>query len=251
MRRELLAVVLALGLCPLAAYADFVPVGSGDLIGSRTTPPASGVVAADGWTDGNGGFTISWEITSSTVSASGYWEYEYTIDVDDGPDLSHWLLEVSPIITEGNLGQYFPTGFYSDDPYFQVEGPVTWGADPLSPNNTSPGGNNGNPNLPADIYGLSFGTEQDLLVGFWSTQQPVWGDFYAKDGKHEGIVATAWNSGFGSDPDDSTTDFTGWIPVPDTTGGGGPPPVPEPASLILLMLGTSAVLGRRWLRRDS
>jgi len=241
MLKKLFLAVVAAMLFPLVAHADFV------LVGSRSTPISSGVVADDGWTDASGGFTISWVITGS----SGSWEYSYTIDTADGPDLSHWLLEVSPMITAENVGGYIfnfntdPSDPSDPDPPF--EGPEWWGPSYDQGNN--------NPNMPADLWGINI----DIDIGFEgsshtftfeSTQQPVWGSFYANDGQPQGDVwATAWNTGIGTDPESSATDFTNWIPVPDTTAGGGPPIIPEPTSLLLLALGASSVLGFGRFRR--
>jgi hypothetical protein len=104
--------------------------------------------------------------------------------------------------------------------------------------------------MPDDLYGIKF-TPTDKTAAssytftFQSTQNPVWGDFYAKDGSGGGppplVWATAWNSSFGSDPTSLTTDFTPWIPVPDTESTR----IPEPSSLLLLVLGSSAVLGSK------
>ena len=108
------------------------------------------------------------------------------------PAGSHWIFEVSPIITDANVGQYI----YDEN--FTLVGPQTWTADPNTPNSTTPGANNGNPNLPANLYGVKADTGTDPntqppgVAGgtytFSSTQAPVWGDFYMKDGKQ--IVIT-------------------------------------------------------------
>lgn len=235
----LLALAWGLVLIPLRAQAAPILVQPGDFTGSRSTPPASGIYAADGWTDNQGGFRIAWEISFD----GNVWKYKYTFTDKDGgainPDMSHVIFEVSDSITPDNVNQLiFNTNF-------TLEGPRTWAADPLSPNNTSPGGNNGNPNLPADIYGIKADTGSDEVGGmymFESLRRPIWGDFYTKDGKHGGIVAVAWNTGIGTDPDANTTDFTPWIPVPDTLIEK----VPLPASLLLLLAGVAALfLARR------
>jgi len=258
MRRALLTATLALGIVAfqsLSAYADFVPVPqldpshpNDDWTGLRSTPQGSGVIAADGWTDARGGFRISWTI----VPEAGNLRYTYTISNADGsipttPGLSHWVLEVSPIMTEQNLSQFI---FSSTVPI--KDGPQLWSADP-TPDPTDPGHNNGNPNLPADLYGIEFDLcrNSPYTFSFLSTQIPVWGDFYAKDGApgNEGhIVATAWDSGIGTDPTLLTTDFSLWIPVPDTFSGGGGQ-IPEPSSLLLLTLGGCGVLASRLRRK--
>jgi hypothetical protein len=239
-----------LALQPLAAYADMVPVTGSDLVGSRSSPGGltpDGLVVADGWTEADGGFKISWTIVAPQDSASGYWEYSYTIsdangDIPLDKGLSHLTLEVSTIITSDNVDSYI---FHTNQPF---EGPDTW----------SPG--NGNTqDQPADLYGIKVppsGTDTpipdaDYTFSFWSTQNPVWGDFFAADGSQRQpdgshIFATAWNANFGTDPTSSTTDFLGWIPVPDTESTSR---IPEPSALLLLVLGASGVLGSRLRRR--
>jgi hypothetical protein len=128
------AVLLVL---PLAASADPILVTGADLTGFRTfntnlTPPPvlpGGVVAADGWADAYpGGFKISWVITSP---GSGHQcLYSYTITDEDGsalnPDISHFILEVSPFITPNNVSQYIfnvpeVTWFFLYRPISQTE----------------------------------------------------------------------------------------------------------------------------------
>ena len=208
----LLTVVLGLST---TAFAQ-VLVDPNGLTGSRSTPQSSGVFAANGWTETNGGFTISWEILFDPNVA--HWTYSYTITDKDGtpiePEISHLLLEISPFISPDNVGDHI---FNSTVP---ITGPMTWTADPNSPNTTNPGANNGNPNLPDDIYGIKLDESLGTYT-FQSSQPPMWGDFYSKDGKQGGIVATAWNVGFGTDPNTSTMDFTAWVPVPDTLAPPG------------------------------
>lgn len=239
MRRCLLiAAAVVVVSVPMSASAGPILVGSDDWVGSRTTPDPSGVVGAGGWDDSNAGFEIAWNIVDASSSDSGNWEYEYSFANADGsqpldPELSHWLLEVSEAITPDNVDSViFDTNF---DPF---EGPKSWsGEDP------------GNPNLPAEIHALKLDTAQTTYT-FESTQAPVWGDFYAKDGKQGGVDVTAWNTEIGTDPDETTSDFTGWIPTPDTTTTTvDTTPVPEPSTLALAGIGMSCLMGSRLRRR--
>ena len=232
----LLGLLVGIMTFPCMVCADTIFVTGSDLIGSRTTPDASGVVAADGWAAASGGFMLGWNISN----VAGIWNYSYQIRNADGtvptePNLSHIILEVSSIINDDNLARYlwdFNVSPASGDP----QGYTTGGS---------------NPNMPAaGIYGIKFDNPDNVEpylgynISFKSTQAPIWGDFYAKDGKHDAVWATAWNTGFGTDPTSTTTSFVDWIPTPDTVQ------VPEPGILILLGLAMSAVgIASRYVRK--
>ena len=204
--------VVSIVICPFATNAALIFVTSGDLIGSRSTPEASGVIGNYGYTPDNGGFKISWDITD----AGAYWSYSYSFsnanDTQLAPALSHWLLEVSPVITSDNyLGYIWDTNF-------DLVAPKTW--DPEDA---------GEPQLPVDLYGIKLDSGQTTYT-FKSTQPPVWGDFYGKCGGGT-PNATAWNASIGIDPAEGATSFTNWIPTPDTESV---PPVPIPGAVWLL-----------------
>ena len=180
MRKILSAAAVASGMSLVAAPASaaLIPVDDciddGMCVGSITTADG-GVTAADGWTSANGGFLFSWDISLSGTT----WTYIYTLTAEDGTTLakapSHAIFEVSPDFDQDLAGLGLPQ---------------TWGADPLSPNNTSPGGNNGNPNLPADLFGIKSDAGGETYT-FMTDVVPVWGDFYTKDGTDAGI-ASSW-----------------------------------------------------------
>ena len=239
-----ISIFLLPGMAIAAVAVDLATYGTG----SRSTADGS-LVAADGWsgTDNNG-FQIAWSIALS----GGTYTYGYTISGEGGSnlskDLSHWLLQV----TNPSLD----TDFLNVSPLFSGDSPKTF-----EPSGVSTGDQ---PSMPANLYGIKWdapsGTKT-YSVSFETTKDPVWGDFYAKDGVQVihldsgniQIAATAWNIGFGTDPTGST-DFTYWIPTPDGgeptngNGNGTHEPIPEPTILALFGLGS---LGLFHLRKKN
>ena len=193
------------------------------ITGSRNTQITPGVVgstiATGNWVD-NGGFKIAWTITFD--DATSLWTYSYTLSDNTGGDLnkklSHWLLQLSSVITEAGTGECTPTdtkicydaSLNGGLEFWTVVGP----ADQLE--------SSGNDDLPATLYGIKMTPSGDFLgpyiFTFQSTHEPVWGHFYARDGNPSGDAITAWNTGLTnplSYPTQGTTDFTPWIPRPD------------------------------------
>ena len=173
------------------------------------------------------GTTITWAVTQM----SGFWNYDYTLVVPRA-DISHFIIEVSDNFT-GN-------DFWNVQ---VLQGGVT--STGLGLSTAPPVGNPGqqpNPFMPADIYGIKFdGTSGTTLqVNFNSSRAPKWGDFYAKCGNVGGTQNTVWNLGF-ADADPIALAADGSLAyhmlVPDT--------VPEPASVIALMTGIVGLIVRR------
>lgn len=233
LKRTLLGAATLLSTCSLSADDILVPLPANDM---RSTPDASGVVATEGWSDSGSGFKINWTITP----IGSDFHYLYTITNASGGalsnDLYHLLLEVSPTVTPNNLCDLF---LFNTVP---SQGPATF----------SPGVDN--PGMPGDIYGLKFETflnDAQPTIEFVSIRPPIWGDFYAVDGKgatskDSTDAVYAYNSGFGTDPTQATNNFTPWIPVPDTEV-----PIPEPTTMLLLgsTLCAAALIRRRTARR--
>ncbi len=166
-----------------SAFAG-IPVDSGNYTGFRSTPPSAGIDSTGGYTEVNGGFKISW-----TISFDGtYWNYSYTLTNADGstvsPDVSHWILEISPEVDFDNIGDYiFDANVPPTTPPNQGGSENYWPADPNFPNTTNAGGNKGNPNLGTDLIGIKFDQNTASVNGtytFRSIEPPVWGDFYIK-----------------------------------------------------------------------
>jgi hypothetical protein len=258
MIKRLVVTAVAIGLIPALALAISIPVTGGDLVGSRSTPFSSGVYAEGGigglgWSQDNGGFKLAWNISFNAGDSD--WDYSYTISNATGgalsKGLSHWILQVSDVIPgDGDLDDFIY------DLNTSIDDPDTYSA-------TSDG--NSNPNMPGEIYGLKFdggGLGGPLTFTFSSTQMPVWGDFYAKDGtdKPTGpdgndfrIDVTAWNTGLdpanGFTLDDTTTNFTPWIPTPDTDILPPDEIIPEPMTMSLLGLGLLGLIAKRKRRK--
>ncbi len=226
------ALICALAGCALAASAaraDSVLVSAGSFSGSRTTPLGVGLDASGNWREQ--GVKIRWDITES----AGLFTYKYTLSTTAGGSLvgavSHFIVETSLAFTRNDILAGSNT----------VTDPQWW-----TPAMAS------NPNMPAPIFGVKFdfgsGVPTYTLV---TTKRPVWGDFYTKDGKAGRLgFNAAWNAGIGSDPMSTTTNFTNWIPTPDTLSVDPPPPVPLPAAawMGLSLLGSVGACG--YVRRQ-
>lgn len=161
---------------------------------------------------------ITWNVTENLDAT---WHYEYTLEVFRA-DVSHFLVETSATFGPENL-------FNAQFPGTEIE----------IQNFTQA---NGNPFLPADIYGAKFDSTQGtaITIAFDSDRNPVWGDFYAKCGAVGGTQNTVWNAGFlTEDPTDPAADGTiaNHILVPNT--------VPEPATIAMLAIGALLAFKRR------
>jgi hypothetical protein len=168
----------------LFLFAEFafagIPVPPANYSGFRSTlPPNPGIQSTGGYLEENGGFRISWEISFD----GSYWTYSYTLRDADGstvaPDVSHWILEISPEVPFNNITAYI----FNSNSTVVTPGGDYWVADPNFPNTTQAGANNGNPNLGSDLTGIKFDTSSNSVSGnytFMSTEPPVWGDFYIK-----------------------------------------------------------------------
>ncbi len=201
------------------------------LTGLLTTADGGLVANGDWQSPPNGeGFQIRWTISQNQDQT---WHYKYELLNESGESLekttSHFILPLSTNIEE-------------DDLYNFSGDAATWEFGTFGPAS-------GNPGFPEGetIFGvkIDLGLDQGL-VEFDATRQPMWGDFYAKDGRSGEVWSYAYSSDFGTEvanphdymgtPVDGNGVTLHKILTPDTY-------IPEPCTVILV--GIAAVLALR------
>jgi len=214
----------ALGVLTLLATA----AGAETYTGMLTTDDG-GLVGTDPWATGPS--TLSWTVEAVE---GPIWQYCYTLTVPEKA-VSHFILELSDDFGPEKL----------ESPSLWINGcEVAWADVDTEFGLLGPG----NPSIPDVMYGIKVdipvpppGAGDDPLTVtfcFRTLRDPVWGDFYAKDGTAPGAGAfvTLWNAGF-TDPDTDPIDFPadgaleGHLLVPDDTE------IPEPMTLAMLATG--------------
>jgi hypothetical protein len=170
---------------------------------------------------------LSWVVDNTTNA--GFWTYTYTF-TNDLKDLSHAIIEVSENFTVDNIVDNLTTGGY--------EGPDNYGS------------GMDNPGIPGTMWGVKWNTSSTTGTTIWTIvtdRAPMWGDFYAKDGKDGIENVYAYNSKFGMDTDAliSNGNAGGWVLVPDTATGV----IPEPGTFMLLGTGLLGLIVYSWRRK--
>lgn len=208
--------ILLLGILVLCVQ---VPAQATSYTGSLTAVDG-GLLGTGIWFDNTapGWFApeLTWIVTRNDDNT---WHYDYTLSVSS-MEVSHMIVEASPSFGSDNIwGESGPFASVDVDD-FSAGGP--------------------NPGMPDGMHGIKFDstTGTTVRIQFNSDRDPVWGDFYAKDGKSGGIDNALWNAGFTMPDFDplspaNSGSYMGHLLVPDT--------VPEPCGLAALLVGLSSL----------
>lgn len=202
--------------------------------GFLSTPVENGIISGGGsWLSSGGGFRLTWTVFQNVDYT---WHYKYEFSKENGDPLvkllSHIIISLSDDIQENEL---YNLGVDVGELEFGEFGP------------SSPG----NPGFPAGetISGVKIGlTNAQAVVEFDATREPMWGDFYAKDGVNGDALNYAYNTDLGvlvdnqhaymETPVDASQNALHKILVPDTY-------IPEPATICLLGFGALSLLRKR------
>lgn len=210
-------ITLVVTLLLLTSVGNALPLFNGSLM----TP--GGIDGTGIWADN---FKIEWWVEQQLDSN---WFYKYHMTETDGSALdpgalSHWIVEVSPDVTRNDFWGFSGSVEIND---WTTETGFSF------PNGLK----------------LDYGAEGQTEWTFYSSRAPVWGDFFAKDGRAGGQgLNTAWNAGFfDADPTDAPANGSIGYKIlrPDTHTTI----IPEPTTMGLLGLGLVGFALRRFRRK--
>lgn len=196
-------IVIAGVVIASSAITLAAPTYSGSL-----SSAGGGLTGSGDWASGA---TFNWEVEL----VGSVWSYTYTLTVPH-KDISHIIIEVSDLDIDINDDVDFELGLYEDQ-------------------------GQSNPGIPGPLTGAKYDdlTGLSYTISFTSDRIPVWGDFYAKSGKTNGVENYLYNTGFlADDPTDPAANGTidNHILRPDTEVI-----VPAPGAIVLGVVGTALV----------
>lgn len=200
------------GVVVLFMFLGMSVASAAPITGSIDSDTGGGMYGTAAWDDGNA--ELDWSVSFS----GGLWTYVYDFDVT-AKAISHAIFQVSETFTSSNVKSGTTSGWLLD----------TWGTQ-----------GNSNPGIPSNLFGLKFAgndTTGDFTIV--TDRAPMWGSFYAKDGKDGGNDVFAYNVNFGGTSSASIYGQApyGFVLVPDTKDGDNHQ-IPEPGSFALLGLAT-------------
>ncbi|MHB8861491.1 MAG: hypothetical protein ACYC6N_03735 [Pirellulaceae bacterium] len=180
------------------------------------------------------GLSLSWNVTNPETNR---WQYEYVLDFSQR-DISHFVIETSSTFTSSS---YTNTKIKSGDGEWLDFQPVL-----------GVHGGSGNAGIPFSIYGLKFDTDkldsQQISVSFLSSREPVWVNFFAKDGTGTYAYNAYFDDnplpdGYMQSPFTATPNVLGYVLGPDSKE------VPAPSVLVGLLSMCGIGLARKFARK--
>lgn len=216
--------IACLSLCILGVLALYTGPASAQISYFGSLAWDTCLDANNTWAGAN--TTINWTIGQQAPGAP--WAYRYVLTVAGDPDISHFILELTPGF---NRNDFTNVDWLEEDLEFATFGPGP-----------------GNPGFPegCDFYGVKFdNVDAKSKVFYFETNiAPVWGDFYANGG----ATTRVFNDSIcQADPDVPPADGAVNCKIlrPDSVTTV----IPEPSSAALALMGLLPALGYRLRKR--